>query len=125
MNTRRELQQIWNCIMDTQGVPCDFVFNSLMGKYLPEIIDKEGIRIWINHGASFYHLSESSQKLRIMMVLNNLLYEMNQDAHALCAILVLAKLPQRYHDIFRSVYKDYLPRTKQPNTDKRDYTLRL
>lgn len=39
-----------------------------------------------------------------------LLFDIEAEIHVFCAILVLAKLPGRYRDIFRLVYKEYLPR---------------
>lgn len=48
-----------------------------------------------------------------------ILFQMEARDLKLCAILVFAKLPLRYHDVFRAVYREYLPlrwgRTKSQN----------
>lgn len=49
--------------------------------------------------------------LQLVMDLHDELNGINRElkTHRECAVLVLAKLPLRYHDVFRAVYKDYLP----------------
>jgi hypothetical protein len=100
MSSLQQLERIRVALIMNQ---LDFltVFNQISPGWPDDV--KHNVRLFLFSTAPY-----ATKREFMISMLNHALFLLRGIEHAHCAILVLVKLPRKYNDIFRTVYKEYL-----------------